>query len=217
MQWLLHPSSQQGVAMRGDWYVLMVVGAAVGAYVYAAIIWCLIAYRRRPGRAPATFSGNTPLEIVYVALPLAIVIVLFAFTMAVERPVDRVSAEPQNVVTVTAYRWSWRFAYQRGGVTVAGTPQQPPVLYLPLDSETEIRLMSADVTHSFWIPAFLFKRDAIPGMTNVFDLRPTRLGAFPARCAQFCGLDHALMTFTAKVVSRAAFERYLATHGKALP
>ncbi len=82
----------------------------------------------------------------------------------------------------------------------------PPTLYLPLGRPTEIDLRSEDVTHSFWVPAFLFKRDAIPGMTNVFDITPTRTGTFPSRCAQFCGLDHALMTFVVRVVPAAAYD-----------
>ncbi len=105
----------------------------------------------------------------------------------------------------------------RGGVTTTGTPAAPPTLYLPVGETTEIELRSADVTHSFWVPAFLFKRDAIPGMTNVFDLTPNRTGSFPGRCAQFCGLRHALMTFTVQVVPRTAYVRYLAARGAAAP
>src|SRR5579871_1895170 len=199
MRWLIDPSSVQGVAMRGDWYLLMIVGAAVGLFVYGAIAWCLIAYRRTPSRRPAQFSGNTPLEIVYVVIPLLIVTGLFAFTLVIERPLDRAEAQSATPVTVTAFRWSWRFDYGGRAVT-SGTPDRPPVLYLPLGRTTEIDLRSADVTHSFWVPAFLFKRDAIPGMTNRFDLTPIRPGRFIGRCAQYCGLDHARMTFTVDVV-----------------
>jgi cytochrome c oxidase subunit 2 len=217
MDWLLDPSSSQGIGMRDDWYIFIVAGVGVGAYVYVAIFWCLFAYRRRPNRPAAAFSGNMPLEIVYAVLPLVLVCALFAVTLAIERPIDRVSAEPRYTIAVTAFRWSWRFAYNQGRFAEAGTPDRPPTLYLPIGEPTEIRLTSADVTHSFWIPAFLYKRDAIAGTTNVFDIRPVRLGSFPARCAQFCGLDHALMTFTVRVVGRTAFERFLASGGTVLP
>ncbi len=214
---LLEPASVQGVAMRGDWYVFILAGAAVGIYVYACIFWCLIAYRRRDGREPARFSGNPPLEIAYVAIPLLIVAGLFAYTFAVETPLDHVLAAPRDRIAVTAFRWSWRFAYGGSGASASGTPMQPPTLYLPVDRTTEIDLTSADVTHSFWVPAFLFKRDAIPGMTNVFDLTPRRTGRYPSRCAQFCGLDHALMTFVVDVVPGAAYDRFLASNGTVLP
>ncbi len=201
--------------MRADWYVFVAAGIFVGVYVYACIFWCLVRYRRG-ARAPEQFEGNTPLELLYVAVPFVLVLALFGVTYAIEMPVDRVAAHPANEVAITAFRWSWRFAYPNG-VTTAGTPDFPPTLYLPLGESTQIDLRSADVTHSFWVPAFLFKRDAIPGMTNVFDVSPTRAGRFPGRCAQFCGLEHATMTFVVAVVSRAAYQRYLASGGTAPP
>jgi cytochrome c oxidase subunit 2 len=209
VRWLLDPASAQGVAMRRDWLIFLAFGVAVGIFVYGNVIWCLIAYRRKGGRGAASFAKNTPLELLYVSIPLAIVIVLFAITFAIERPIDRVAAQVQNRVAVLAFRWSWSFHYLGTRITTIGTPEQPPTLYLPLGRTTEIDLRSADVTHSFWVPAFLFKRDAIPGMENVFDITPTRIGTFPGRCAQFCGLDHALMTFTVKVVAPTAYDRFL--------
>jgi cytochrome c oxidase subunit II len=217
VRWLLDPASAQGAAMSRDWFIFIAVAIAVGAFVYANIIWCLVAYRRREGRSPETFTRNTPLELLYVSVPLAIVIGLFVVTIFIETPIDRVSAHVQSRIAVTAFRWSWSFQYLGTPITTIGTPGQPPTLYLPLGRTTEIDLRSTDVTHSFWVPAFLFKRDAIPGMENVFDIKPTRLGAFPGRCAQFCGLDHALMTFNVRVIPVAAYDRFLASRGTALP
>ncbi len=202
--------------MRTDWYVFIAAGIFVGIYVYACIVWCLVRYRRRSDAWPQQFSKNTPLELLYVAIPLLMVVGLFGVTFAIEMPVDHVAAHPGNRIAVTAFRWSWRFEYPNGYATY-GTPAAPPTLYLPAGEATEIDLQSADVTHSFWVPAFLFKRDAIPGMTNVFDLSPNRTGRFPGRCAQYCGLDHALMTFMVAVVSRAAYDRYVSSKGAVAP
>lgn len=201
--------------MRRDWLIFLAFGIAVGIFVYGNIVWCLIAYRRKDGRSAAGFTKNTPLEILYVSIPLVIVCVLFAITFFIELPIDRVAARVQNRVAVTAFQWSWSFRYLGTPIVTTGTPEQPPTLYLPLGRTTEIDLRSADVTHSFWVPAFLFKRDAIPGMENVFDITPTRTGTFPGRCAQFCGLDHALMSFTLKVVPSASYDRFLASGGVA--
>ncbi|HTU70472.1 MAG TPA: cytochrome c oxidase subunit II [Candidatus Baltobacteraceae bacterium] len=216
MRWLLDPASVQGVTMRGDWYVFLIAAACVGLFVYGCIFWCIFAYRRSRNPQPAQFSGNKPLEVLYVVIPLLIVIGLFIVTMIAEIPVDRVAADPANKVGVIAFRWSWRFDYP-GGITTIGTPFAPPTLYLPLREATEIDLTSADVTHSFWVPAFLFKRDAIPGMQNLFAITPTRVGTFRGRCAQFCGLDHALMTFQVKVVPDPAYERFIASRGVEVP
>jgi cytochrome c oxidase subunit II len=202
--------------MRTDWYIFIGAGIFVGLYVYGCIAWCIVRYRRRPDREPQQFSGNTPLELLYVVLPLLMVLGLFGVTFAIEVPVDHVVADPANTIAVTAFRWSWHFAYP-GGIVTYGTPAAPPTLFLPVGETTQIDLRSADVTHSFWVPAFLFKRDAIPGMTNVFDLHPTRTGRFTGRCAQYCGLDHALMTFALRVVPRAAYDRFITSKGAVTP
>ena len=203
--------------MRGTWFVFLGVAVFVAFVVIAAIAWCLVFYRAGDRRAES-FSKNTPLEIVYVVIPCIIVTLLFVLTMRTEIPVDAVAAGPNvNVVSVTAFQWSWRFAYADGRIVTYGTPQAPPTLYLPVGRDTEIVLRSDDVTHSFWVPAFLFKRDAIPGMVNRFTITPTRLGRFLGRCAQFCGLDHALMTFAVDVVPTRAYARFIDTNGADLP
>ncbi len=202
--------------MRTDWYVFMAAGTFVGLYVYACILWCVFRYRRRANHEPQQFKKNTPLELLYLALPILMVVGLFGVTYAIEMPVDRVVAQPANRIAVTAFRWSWDFAYP-GGIQTYGTPATPPTLYLPEGQTTEIDLRSADVTHSFWVPAFLFKRDAIPGMTNVFDVTPIRTGRFLGRCAQYCGLEHALMTFVVRVVPRSSYDRFIASKGAVTP
>lgn len=209
------PASLQGVAMRTDWYIFIAAGVAVGIFVYVCIGWCLIAYRDRSGRVAEQFENNKPLEILYLVIPLLMVFALFGVTYAIEMPIDRVTGPP-NRIAVTAFRWSWRFEYPNGTST-AGTPTKPPTLYLPVGRSTQIELRSDDVTHSFWVPAFLFKRDAIPGMINVFDVTPNRTGRFVSRCAQFCGLDHALMSFVVEVVPQSTYARYLAGNGTVTP
>lgn len=217
MRWLAAPASVQSALMRGDWYIFVFAAAAVALFVYGSIFWCLIAYRRSVHERSAQFTGNAPLEIFYAGLSLAIVFALFIVTYVVEMPVDHVLAHDVNRVTATAFRWSWRFDYPGTGIVAIGTPVEPPTLYLPVNRTTQIELKSADVTHSFWIPAFLFKRDAIPGMTNVFDLTPKRTGTFLASCAQFCGLEHASMTFHVNVVADDAYDRFVSSNGATRP
>ncbi len=207
----------QAGAMQQSWIVFICAGAFVGIYVYGAILWCIIAYRRERHHDAHHFTGNTPLEITYTVIPLLIVIGLFLVTFHDEMPVDHVVAHPENRVSATAFRWSWRFGYNGDRITTTGTPLQPPTLYLPVNRTTEIDLATTDVNHSFWVPAFLFKRDAIPGMTNVFDITPSRTGSYLSRCAQFCGLDHALMTFYVHVVADDAYDRYIASNGAIKP
>ena len=203
--------------MRDAWYIFLAVAVLVAAFVVGAIAWCLIAYHEKRARAPERFTGNTLIEAIYVVIPLVTIAGLFIVTMRAEIPVDA-AAPPGavNRVGVTGFQWSWRFSYGRGFVAF-GTPQEPPTLYLPVGHATELDLTSTDVTHSFWVPAFLFKRDAIPGTTNRFVITPTRLGTFAGRCAQFCGIDHTLMTFYVKVVPVRSYRQFIASDGVALP
>jgi cytochrome c oxidase subunit 2 len=86
-----------------------------------------------------------------------------------------------------------------------------PTLYLPVNKSVELQLNSRDVIHSFWVPAFLQKRDMIPGRTNYITLTPQQEGTFEGKCAELCGEYHSEMLFNVKVVSEAEYEAYLAT------
>lgn len=208
------PATAQGQTMRGDWIIFILASVAVGLIVYALILTPLVLWRRRSDVLPPQFSRNPKVEILCAAIPLLIVCGLFYVTYGREMRVDALQARPFAVVDVTAFRWSWRFDYPGTDVSIVGTPQQPPQLVLPEDETTAIALRTVDVNHSFWVPAFLFKRDAIPGMLNRFDLTPTRLGLFRGACAQFCGMNHAHMTFAVRVVPRSTFREWLASGGK---
>ena len=204
--------TDQARPLHQDWVVFFLSGLAVAAIVYALILYPLVRWRRRDDTYPAQADRNVPLELTYTIIPLLIVAALFAFTYRNETIVEALSPAPDVTVDVTAFDWSWRFAYPAAHVDVIGTPQQPPELVLPVDETARIELRSADVNHAFWVPAFLFKRDAIAGMVNRFDLRPTRAGVYLGECAEFCGLQHADMRFTVRVVDRPTFQRWLAAH-----
>jgi len=180
--------------------------------VTGLILWSVVRYRRRgrPGEPPQ-FRANVPLELFYTAVPLAIVAVLFGLAVRTQDRVTRVSASPDLRVDVTGFQWGWRFRYADTGVTVTGDANRNPVLVLPEGRTVELNLVAADVVHSFFVPAFLEKRDLIPGQDNRIDVHTTRLGRFPGVCAEFCGLDHARMGFTVEVLSPEAFQAWLST------
>lgn len=217
MWWLLHPAGRQGLLLRADWFVFIAAGIAVGAVVYACIFYALLRWNRRRSAQAAQFTGNTPLEIAGAATSIVIVVALFAVTMRYETRVDALETHPAATITVTAFRWSWEFAYAGTPIRVTGTPERPPTLYLPVGRTTEIDVAATDVDHSFWVPAMLFKRDAIPGMRNRFDLHPLKLGTYDGHCAELCGIGHAQMNFTVSVVPAATFDRYVSSGGKLAP
>ena len=207
--------TSQAAAMSAVWRVFLIAGAVVYAIVAGLIVFAIVAYRRRDRSVvqAARFHQNVPLELAWTIVPILVVAGLFAVTYAAERHVENVVTPAGEVVRVEAFRWSWRFLYPREHVAVEGLSDAPPELVLPVGRTTEIRLVSSDVIHSFWVPAFLFKRMAIPGRENVFDFTPTKEGVFPGRCAEFCGTFHAHMTFTVRVVGDAAYARWLRERG----
>ncbi|HEY1428832.1 MAG TPA: cytochrome c oxidase subunit II [Candidatus Tumulicola sp.] len=208
------PATLQGQTMRGDWIVFLAASVVVAAVVYTFILLPLLVWRRRSDRLPPQFKGNGPLEIAGAAASLLLVGGLFYVTYRREMPVDALSPHPSQVVEVTGFRWSWEFDYPGSDIHIVGTPQRPPQLVLPQGERTQISLRSVDVNHSFWVPDFLFKRDAIPGMVNRFDVTPVKSGVFRGLCTQFCGLDHAMMTFTVRVLPAPEYRAWLAAGGK---
>jgi cytochrome c oxidase subunit II len=207
-------ATAQSQHLHEDWLIFFWFGVAVAAIVYVLILLPLVRWRRRSHEPyPPQFNQNVPLEIGYTVVPLLIVVYLFSVSYSNEVAVDALAAQPDVTVDVTAYDWSWRFRYPGTRIDIAGTPQSPPQLVLPVGKTTRINLTSADVNHAFWVPAFLFKRDAIAGVINRFDFTPLRVGIFRGECAEFCGLDHADMTFTVRVVDDASFSRWLRSQG----
>jgi cytochrome c oxidase subunit 2 len=214
---IMHPASLQAQDLSGVWYIFGGAALFVGVFVYGLIVYSVARWRERAAGTgiPPQFTKNPPIEITGVVIPLIMVIGLFYITYVREGVVDFLKPDPYAVVDVNAYRWSWQFRYPGRNIVVNGTVHNPPALVVPVGKMTQINLYSSDVVHSFWIPSFLFKRDANPGMTNHFDITPIQTGVFHGVCAEYCGLDHALMTFTVKVVPVADYERWLASGGQA--
>jgi cytochrome c oxidase subunit 2 len=202
----------------GSWLAAMIVGVVVWGLIGYA---CVKFYRRHDDEIPVQTRYNLPLEILYTVAPVIVVLVLFYFTIVVQNETlasASESGEADHSVTVVGQQWSWTFNYDKdpaldGETTVfaSGTPAVRPTLVLPVDQSVSIRLLSPDVVHSFWVPAFLFKMDVVPGQDNHFSFTPTREGTFVGRCAELCGTYHSRMLFDVKVVGEAEYATYLKT------
>jgi cytochrome c oxidase subunit 2 len=120
------------------------------------------------------------------------------------------SGEADVDLTVTAFQWSYRFTYEGTGAEVLGTPESVPEMVVPVGQRVRVKLLSADVVHTFYVPQTLFKRQAIPGSENVFDLTFDKEGVYHAQCTQFCGLQHTDMTYRVRVVTQGEYQSWLA-------
>jgi cytochrome c oxidase subunit 2 len=203
-------SSTQAAALADDWRIFTYAALAVAVLVWTLIVVAALRFRRsrRNPEPRSQRETNAPLEIAWTVAPLIVVIALFVLTYRIEAQVEARAPDPAVRISVEGYRWGWTFSY-RGGPVVDGTFQKPPEMVLPVGQTVAFEVSSRDVVHSFWIPDMLFKRDAIPGRVNRFDLTPTKTGTFLGRCGEFCGLSHALMTFSVRVVPPDEYRRWL--------
>ena len=203
--------TEQGKAIYDTYNLFLYIAAVVFAVVSGLVIWSVIRYRRRGDELPQQTHGNTALELTWTLIPTLIVLLLFVVTIRTQDKVLEPSARPALTVDVTAFQWSWRFTYEGSGAEVVGSRGNVPEMVVPVGQPVRIKLRSADVVHSFYVPRTLFKRQAIPGVTSEFDLTFQEVGVYPGQCTQFCGLAHAEMLFRVRVVSQGEFQSWLAT------
>lgn len=206
---LPEPISDRGEDVLGLWRGSFLAALAVGGLVWGLIVWAGLRYRRRNDDLPSQLPENIPVEVAYTVAPLVVVAVLFGFTLTTEQRVTAVVPDPDVVVEVTGFQWSWTFAYPDEGVTVTSDGVALPELVVPVGATVRFDLTSVDVNHSFWVPEMLVKRDLIPGVENVIDAEITRTGTWTGRCAEFCGLDHHAMLFTFRAVEPDDYRRWL--------
>ena len=206
-------NTTEGEEILRLWRLWFVIALFVFTLIYALIAYAVITgvrRRRRSDDLPSQTQYNIPVEIVYVVVPFLLVIGLFVLTIRSERTVDAVSSNPDLLVQVEASQWNWRFRYPETGVEVISTPEAPGELVLPAGATVRFDGNALDVIHSFWVPGFLFKRDLIPGRSTSFEFEMTDPATVQGHCAEFCGLDHARMDFTVRILSPREFEQWMA-------
>ena len=194
-------------------YVPIALG--VFAVIVLAVLIAVLVYRRRPVERAARWHENNPVEGTYALLLACVAAFLLYLTFTAEHKIDTVSLgqRPAVVIDVTGSKWEWTFTYRSYGFSVrSGTVGRQP-LVVPAGEPVRFNLTSADVIHSFWIPALRYKHDAIPGSIQVITLA-FRPGVFAGQCAEFCGLRHSDMIFVAHAVSPAAFTAWAGTRGR---
>ncbi len=207
---LPEPVTEQGKITLSLWQGSWFAAFAVGALVWGLIIWSIIVYRRRSeADIPVQTRYNVPIEVLYTVVPLMMVLVLFFYTARDEADLTSLKDQPDQVVHVVAYKWSWTFNYIDEQTYDIGNNADLPVLYLPVGETVRFDLTSPDVIHSFWVIPFLMKMDVIPGRTNAFEVTPNQLGTFRGKCAELCGVNHSRMLFEVRVVTPEEFAQHM--------
>lgn len=207
------PITEQAHDIDRVWDIYLSVAAAVLGLVVVLVLYIVFRYRRRDDRLPSQKHYNIPLEVAYTVIPFVVIMGLFAITFVSLRSIEETDPAPDLTVHVTAFQWQWEFEYPDAGVTVVGgAGTDIPELVLPANSSVLFELESLDVIHSFWVTAFRFKRDIIPGQITEFSVDiDDSAGNYPNAgvCAEYCGLDHAKMQFSVRVLERDDFDDWL--------
>ncbi len=186
---------------------LLRIHIALIAFFFSLIVvfvaYSVIVFRARSGEeGDGDFiHGHTTLEIVWTAVPLAIVIVL-GFIGA--RTLNEMTAPQPNemVIQVIGRQWSWSFTYPDTGITSTE-------MVVPVDQPVLLKMESPDVIHSFYVPEFRVKQDLVPGRVTEVRFTPTQTGVFLVRCAELCGTAHADMRAPVRVVTPEEYQAWV--------
>ncbi len=209
MQWTgplpFMPEQASSVASEVDALYLFLVGLSVffGVLIAALVVGFAIRYRRRSDddRTPH-IHGSALLEITWSVIPLAIVMGVFFWSAKVYFEINRA---PQNAmeVYVVGKRWMWKVQHLTG-------QREINQLHVPVGTPVKLTLTSEDVIHSFYVPAFRIKKDAIPGRYTSIAFTPTKAGTYHLFCAEYCGTQHSGMIGQVVVMEPAEFQEWLA-------
>jgi len=188
--------------------VAVLIGAAllgiIGALVAGLVGTCVVRFRagKRP-EVPVQTHGHRTLEIVWTALPLAIVIGLMVLTAGAMAASDPTTSRPPDIVVI-GHQWWWEARYASGAVTANE-------IHVPVGKDVLVRVESNDVIHDFWVPQLGRKVDAVPGYTTYTWFKGLHTGNFRGQCAQLCGTNHAAMIAYVKIVTPAQYAAWAKT------
>jgi cytochrome c oxidase subunit 2 len=193
--------------------VLLIVSVPIFVLVEVVVLFSVWKFRMRPGEEEKDgppIHGNTMLEIIWTAVPALLIFGLVAYAYTVLHDIE---AKKPNTLTVnvTGQQFAWSFRYGLPG----GRSLNSDVLYLPDGRPILFRVHSTDVIHSFFVPAFRSKIDAVPGITTTIRVTPSRIGDYQVVCAELCGLGHSTMRAPVRVVAPAQFTNWLARQSRA--
>ena len=210
------PATVQSHSVRSLYDVVFWIAAVIFFLVEALIVFTAVRYRRKPTdeALPPQIHGNNLVEVIWTVIPLAIVLFLFVISWQTLNVVE--AKGPTNVhIRAVAARFQWEFDYldEQGNLLFK---QKLPVgdnggMVVPVGEPVLVSLRSNDVNHAFYVPMFLFKRDAIPGRENTFDFTVDEPGTYRGQCAELCGPFHGSMVFEVHAVAKADFDTWLAT------
>lgn len=234
---LQDPATQIAAQIQGLHEYVMALVIVIFVGVFGAMFWSIYAHRKSKGHQAAQFHENTTVEVVWTVIPLLILVVIaWPVTRTVVAQKD--TSNPDLTIKVTGYQWKWGYDYLKGegeGIgfySMLATPRDQiegqaakgenyllevdNPLVVPVGKKVRILTTAADVIHSWWVPAFGAKQDAMPGMIRDTWFKADRTGIFRGQCVELCGKDHGFMPTVVRVVSAEEYTAWVAEQKKML-
>ncbi len=207
--------------------MLLYIIAAITIFVTVLLVMAILRFNRRSNPTPAKFTHNTPLEIGWTLVPILILVVIGSFSLPILFKQQEIPTADLTI-KATGFQWYWGYEYPDEGIAFDSLMLAREELaeygynedeyrlavdnavVVPVGKTVVVQVTGADVIHSWTIPAFAVKQDAVPGRIAELWFNADREGVYFGQCSELCGKDHAFMPITVKVVSEEAYAEWLA-------
>jgi cytochrome c oxidase subunit II len=203
-QWLPTSASEEFDRIQDIYWFATVMSIVIFALVSAVVVYSVWKWRVPPdddAEGPP-IHGHTGLEIAWTAVP-AILVIALGIVSAFVLSENGEARDDALQVKAIGQQFAWKFEYPEHGEFSSGE------LVLPVGRQAHFTMEAVDVLHSFWVPNFGQKMDAVPGIETEINVTPTRVGEYEVVCAELCGLGHATMRANARVVTQAEFDQWI--------
>lgn len=209
----LEPAGPAASRIAYWWWVMFILAVLVFAVVLVLLLLSLL--RRRGDPTPDTAPPKTAwVRLVWIAgaiVPAVVLAILLGLNIRSEVLVAVAAKAPQLEIQVIGHRWWWEVYYPAQGFATANE------IHIPAETPVKLLLTSQDVIHSFWVPQLEGKRDLIPGQTTELTLQADKEGIYRGQCAEYCGLQHALMALVVRAEAPERFQAWVSQQQKAAP
>ena len=193
------PAGLSGRVVENIFIYVAAISVSLLALITFLMIYFVVRYHRKRNPNPEDIRGSLWLEIVWTVFPTLLVLTMFYYGLTGFKTLKKIP-EGAMKVKVISRMWSWGFEYEKG--------VHSDVLKVPVGKDIELLLTTEDVIHSFYIPAFKIKQDAVPGMENRLWFKPTEVGTYDVLCAEYCGLRHSYMLTKVEVLHEEEFKKW---------
>jgi cytochrome c oxidase subunit II len=215
--WLPPGASTYAAEIDRLFYIILFITGAIFIIVNVTLIWFVFRYRHREGRRAYHIHGNTRAEVIWTVIPALIVIYIAVASMGPWlrlRDYDRFPpADLQIAIAAKQFEWNVTYPGPDGRLGTADDFTRRNQLHIPVGRVVHVHLTADDVIHSFFVPEFRVKQDAVPGMSIPVWFEATQTGTFALGCAELCGLGHYRMRGTVTVHEADAFDRWTVSGG----